>query len=198
MTNNVRILLVMESDRRQPLVEHLKACGALVLVARNCLEAHKVLSADRSLDLVLADTTLSDGNWLTVLTETVWRESRATVVVCSDSTLNNVQLPAHVLAYGAAAFLTVPYDWQELDRLIAAATGDTRSPNHPYVTTGESPMPGIKEVVCTRCQVVVPLRETCTHCGARLPEPVTEESGQNRAQSTANRPDRPAACRSAA
>ena len=142
MNNNVRILLVMESERRRPFIDHLKGRGALVLVAQTCLEAHSILSVDRSIELVLTDTTLSDGNWLTVLNGVLGRESKAAVVVGSNSRLTNVQLPVHVLAYGAFAVLSDPHTWQELDRIIATTAADNQTPSqsHPEISirTGRS------------------------------------------------------------
>ncbi len=181
MKSNVRVLVVMDSGSRCRLIEHLKALGALVLVAQTCLEAHKIILSDPSIELLLVDTTLSDGNWLTVLTNVMGRRSTSRIVVCSNSRLNNTQLPIHAEAYGAFGVLSDTYERQELDRITTAVMADAQCELEiPFGKRGEPQMPGVKEVVCSNCHVVVPLRKSCTHCGAPLTESATKEIDRKR------------------
>ena len=56
-------------------------------------------------------------------------------------------------------------------------------------------MPSVKEVICTHCHVVVPLRKSCTHCGALLSESGTKEADEVRIEKVvADKDGRLSAC----
>src|SRR5216684_3695099 len=63
MTHNIKAMVVMAQERRPNLVNALESCGIEVLAVCDCNEARRMLETEPAVQVVVTDTTLSDGDW---------------------------------------------------------------------------------------------------------------------------------------
>jgi hypothetical protein len=85
MPPNITAMLVMDGERRAPLLGVLESCGVEVLAVCDCSEARRLLETRPPVRVVVTDTSLPDGDWRRVL-EIVEQELSPkieVVVVCS-------------------------------------------------------------------------------------------------------------------
>jgi DNA-binding NtrC family response regulator len=114
------VLLVMPStERRCVFLSKLGALGTHLLAAESCLEARALMRSHEDVDVVVTDTTLSDGNWCDVLNHVLQQGSRANVVVASEA--GDDRLWSEVLWRGAYDMLVEPVGLEEVERVIRGA-----------------------------------------------------------------------------
>jgi DNA-binding NtrC family response regulator len=114
------VLLVMPSTERRSIFLHkLKALGAHLLAAESCRDARVLLGGHGDVDVVVTDTTLSDGNWCDVLNYVLKQGSRASVVVASEE--GDARLWSEVLWRGAYDMLVEPLATEEVERVMQGA-----------------------------------------------------------------------------
>lgn len=127
MPLKINVMLVMAPERSLALLEALESCGIDVLAVYDCREARRILETQPSVQVILTDTALPDGDWQQVLTVVAQGSTNIEVVVCSR--LGDCMLWMDVLEQGGYDVLVEPYDREEIKRILggAAARRDTRS-----------------------------------------------------------------------
>jgi len=120
MPLKINVMLVMAPERSLPLLAALESCGIDVLAVYDCREARRILEMQPSLQVVLTDTVLPDGDWQQVLTVVAQGSANiAEVVVCSR--LGDYKLWMDVLEQGGYDVLVEPYDGEEIKRILEGA-----------------------------------------------------------------------------
>ena len=119
MPHNIKAMLVMAPERRQPLLDALESCGIEVLPVCDCNEARRILEARQPLQVVVTDATLRDGDWRRVLEIVAQGSANIEVVVCSR--LGDPKLWLDVLEQGGYDVLVQPYRREEIKRIVEAA-----------------------------------------------------------------------------
>jgi len=115
----IRSLLVMDRERRLPLVDALESCGIEVLPVCDCNEARRTLETKPPVQVVITDSALPDGNWRRVL-EIVAQEC-ANIEVVVSLRLGDSTLWLDVLEQGGYDVLVEPYQHEEIRRIVEAA-----------------------------------------------------------------------------
>ena len=120
----IKAMLVMDRERRLPLLDALESCGIEVVPVCDCNEARRMLETQLLVQAVVTDTALPDGDWRRVVRECPNIE----VVVCSR--LGDPKLWLDVLEQGGYDVLVQPYQREEIKRIVegAAARSYFRSP----------------------------------------------------------------------
>ena len=114
------VLLVMpSSERRSMLLSKLKSLNAKFLAAENCRDARTVLTDQGDVNVIVTDTTLTDGNWCDVLNHVSHLGSRANVVVTSE--VGDERLWSEVLWRGAYDLLLEPVGAREVQQVMEGA-----------------------------------------------------------------------------
>ncbi len=114
------VLLVMPStERRSGFVPKLRALGGRLLAAESCRDFRALLRRHGDVDVVVTDTTLSDGNWCDVLNYVLKQGSQANVVVASEA--GDAKLWSEVLWRGAYDMLVEPVATEEVERVMRGA-----------------------------------------------------------------------------
>lgn len=130
-------MLVMARERRLPLLDVLESCGIEVVPASDCNEAGQVLET-QSVQVVLTETKLPDGDWRRVIEIVERGRRKIQVVVCLR--LRDPKLWLDVLDQGGYDVLVHPYEREEIKRIVegAAARSYRRSPgqSHKHETGG--------------------------------------------------------------
>ncbi len=121
MGSKIKVLMVMPVERRLRLWKELEACGADVLVAGSCTEARRILGQKLSVQVIVADSNLPDGNWRGVIADAAQSRSNAQVIVCSR--LGDHQFWIDALEGGAYDVLVEPYEMEEIRRILNSAAG---------------------------------------------------------------------------
>ncbi len=116
---SVVALIVMPSERRSPLVKKLRGLHVDVLAVDNCQQARGLLQTHPPVDVVIAQVTLSDGNWCDVFKYLVDNDIHASLVVSSPQA--DEILWSEVLWRGAYDLLVEPYESQELRKTLEGA-----------------------------------------------------------------------------
>jgi DNA-binding NtrC family response regulator len=129
MLPKINALLVMAPERSLPLLEALESCGIDVLAVCDCSEARRMLETQPSVQVVLTDAALPDGDWRRVLEIVVRECANIEVVVCSR--LGDPKLWLDVLEEGGYDVLVEPYQREEIQRIVEVAAA--RSYPHPSV-----------------------------------------------------------------
>ena len=119
-------LLVMSEERRLSLLEHLEACGIVVLAVGDCGEARRTLQSNPQVDVILTDLALSDGNWTDLLAAAIRCHSRAETVICMGVTDSRLWIDD--LEGGAYDVLVEPYQKEDVNRIVEAAVARSRIP----------------------------------------------------------------------
>src|SRR5437899_11870433 len=119
MPHNIKAMLVMAPERRQPLLDALESCGIEVLPVCDCNEAHRMLETHPLVQVVVTDATLPDGDWRRVLEIVEQGRRKIEVVVCSR--LGDPKLWLDVLEQGGYDVLVQPYRREEIKRIVEAA-----------------------------------------------------------------------------
>jgi DNA-binding NtrC family response regulator len=128
MTHNIKAMLVMAQERRQPLLDVLESCGFEVLPVCDSHEARRMLEAQPAVQVVVTDARLRDGDWRRVIEIVEQGRRRIEVVVCSR--LGDPKLWLDVMEQGGCDVLVEPFEHEEVRRIVEAAAGSSlmRSP----------------------------------------------------------------------
>lgn len=129
---HLRALVIMAPARREKLVRQLKSFGVDVILADTRQEARRLFGAQPNVGLVLAETTLPDGDWKSVLEDVNRWGVRAGVVVCAR--LDDFPLWLEALEKGCRDVLAEPYSRDEVQRLVNSAVAGTVVPLQRPVT----------------------------------------------------------------
>ena len=125
MTPKLKAMLVMDRERRQPLLDALDSCGIEVVAMCDCNEAQQMLETQPG-QVVVTDTTLPDGDWRRLLDIVEQGHRKIEVVVCSR--LSDPKLWLDVLEQGGYDVLVPPFQHEEVQRIIEAAATRSSSP----------------------------------------------------------------------
>ena len=118
-------LIVMPSERRSPLVAKLKALDIEALAVDNCQQARVLLQTRPPVDVVIAQVTLSDGNWCDIFKYLVDNDIQASLIVSSPQA--DEILWSEVLWRGAYDLLVEPYEGHELRNTLEGALRASQS-----------------------------------------------------------------------
>ena len=118
---SLRALVIMAPERREKLVRQLKSFGVDLILAGTRQEARRFFEQQPNVGLVLAETTLPDGDWKGVLEDVARSGLQAGVVVCAR--LDDFPLWLEALERGCQDVLAEPYAKDELHRLLNSAAG---------------------------------------------------------------------------
>jgi DNA-binding NtrC family response regulator len=134
MRAKIRAMLVMDRERRLPLLDALESCGIEVLPVCDCNEARRMLETKPPVQVVITDSALPDGNWRRVL-EIVAQEC-ANIEVVVSLPLGDSTLWLDVLEQGGYDVLVEPYQHEEIRRIVEAAVARSHAeaiaqPRHP-------------------------------------------------------------------
>ena len=119
MKNDAMALVVMNQERRLPLLENLKKLNLDVLTVANCREARDLLATGPPVEVIITDVTLRDGNWCDIFKYLADYDVQASVVV--SSALADENLWSEILWRGAYDLLVEPYEDRELRRVVEGA-----------------------------------------------------------------------------
>lgn len=120
MAHNIKAMLVMARERRQRLVDTLECCGIDVMPVCDCDEAQRMFEGQPTVQVVLTDAILPDGDWRRVLEIAGQGRRKIEVVVCSRT--GGPELWLDVLQQGGYDVLVEPYQREEIERIIEGAT----------------------------------------------------------------------------
>ena len=119
MKTEAMALVVMNQERRLPLLANLKKLNFDVLTVANCQEARALLATRPPVEVIITDVTLPDGNWCDIFKYLVDYNVQASVVV--SSALADESLWSEILWRGAYDLLVEPYENRELRRVVEGA-----------------------------------------------------------------------------
>ena len=122
MHSHVRALLVMPRERRLPFLEQLEQCDIQVFPVCTLAEAVHTLGI-QSVDVIVTDTRLADGDWTAVLQAAANSASRPQVVTAAGPMESS--LCAEAYRRGAYDVLGDSCSREELSRVIEAAAAKT-------------------------------------------------------------------------
>jgi DNA-binding NtrC family response regulator len=127
MRAKMRAMLVMDPERRLPLLRVLESCGIEVLAVSGCNEAQRIFKNQPSVPVVITDSALPDGDWRRVLD--IVAQGCANVEVVVSLRLGDHALWLDVLEQGGYDVLVEPYHHEEIQRIVeaAAAKSDMRA-----------------------------------------------------------------------
>ena len=119
MKTEAMALVVMNQERRLPLLANLKKLNLDVLTVANCQEARVLLATRPPVEVIITDVTLPDGNWCDIFKYLADYNVQASVVV--SSALADENLWSEILWRGAYDLLVEPYEDRELRRVVEGA-----------------------------------------------------------------------------
>jgi DNA-binding NtrC family response regulator len=132
-TKTPLLLAVINPARGNTLIRQIEEQGVRVVTASDRAEARAILRARPPLPIVLTDETLPDGDWRDVLCDVAASGVAAEIVVCAAGPEQPLRLCFELLDHGAFGLLAEPYDPDQLQWLINAATSRgkalARTPN---------------------------------------------------------------------
>jgi len=118
MSNAGRVLLVARVP--ESLMKRLPRPLGRVVAAHNCSEARSALSTHRDIECVITESSLTDGNWYSVLESAVENADRAKFLVTTERPSD--RLREEVSSHGGDGVVTS----RDLSRL-ASAVGEAAS-----------------------------------------------------------------------
>jgi DNA-binding NtrC family response regulator len=137
-TKTPMVLAVMSPVRGSALIRQIEEQGVRVVTASGRAEARAILRAKPLLPIVLTDETLPDGDWRDVLRDVAASGVAAEIVVCTTGPEQPLTLCFELLDHGAFGLLAEPYDPDQLQWLINAATSRSKTlPRTPHAWRGE-------------------------------------------------------------
>ena len=119
MPPKIKAMLVMAQERYLLLLDALESCGIEVLPVRDCNEARRMFEAQPSVQVVVTDAVLHDGDWRQVLAIVAQGRRRIEVVVCSR--LADPKLWLDVVEEGGYDVLVEPFEHEEVRRIVEGA-----------------------------------------------------------------------------
>ena len=141
------LVVIADKRRTSSLIPHLYAANVEVRLVETCREARTFLSRRPTTDLVIADVSVGDGNWCTIVRHVVdYAERAAIVVVSSDA---DERLWSEILWRGVYDLWIEPFDGHEVKRVIEGAMRGS-APGQPTSVTSikkgtRSPQRGIRD-----------------------------------------------------
>ena len=123
-----KVLLVMDRQRRGPLLNVLHSCSINLLVANDQLEARRLLKNRPPVQVLITETTLRLEDWVETCEILNLLPEHAQIVSCCHRSLYSRHWIA-ALELGAYDVLIEPYEQEEVQRVLegAAARSDMRS-----------------------------------------------------------------------
>ena len=127
-------MLVVDQERRLPLLDVLQSCDIEVLPVCNCDEARRMLEIEPLVQVVVTDARFRDGDWRRVFEIVERGRRRIEVVVCSR--MGDPRLWLDVLEQGGYDVSVEPFEHEEVRRIVEAAAArsymrsSTRATNH--------------------------------------------------------------------
>jgi len=112
-------LLVMQPERRATLLQALRVLDIEALAVSTCAEARSLFQTSPSVDLVLTQVSLNDGNWSDVLRHIVENGIEASVIVSSKRP--DEHLFSEVIWRGGYDVLVEPYEKTEVAQTLEGA-----------------------------------------------------------------------------
>lgn len=138
-TKTPLVLAVMSPVHRGALLRQIEEQGVCVVTASGRVEARAILRAKPLLPIVLTDETLPDGDWKDVLRDVAASGVAAEIVVCTSGPEQPLTLCFELLDHGAFGLLAEPYDADQLQWLINAATSRSKTlPRTLHAWRGEA------------------------------------------------------------
>ena len=119
MKSDALALVVMNQERRLPLLANLKKLNLDVLTVANCQQARALLATCPPVEVIITDVTLADGNWRDIFKCLADHNVPASVVVSSAPADEN--LWSEILWRGAYDLLVEPYEKGEVRRVVEGA-----------------------------------------------------------------------------
>ena len=119
------VLAVMDPIRSRTLIQHMEDQGVTVIAASGRGEARSILLSSPRVPIVLTDESLPDGDWRDVLQDVAASGLSAEVVVCTGSE-QSMTLCFDLLDHGAFGLMSEPFDRDQLQWLVNAATSRSR------------------------------------------------------------------------
>jgi DNA-binding NtrC family response regulator len=119
------LLAVMDPARSRALIRQIEDQGVFVIEAAGRDEARLILQSSPGLPIVLTDESLPDGDWRDVLQDVTASGQSAEVVVCTGPE-QSLTLCFELLDRGAFGLMAEPFDRDQLQWLINAATSRSR------------------------------------------------------------------------
>lgn len=133
MAASILVLVVMNPDRRGPLVEVLESSAIPVLAVGSCQEAREVLNDYPGVEVVITELTHGDGNWCDLLKWVVDRSLTVSVVVSCEADTADARLWSEVLWRGAYDLLGDPHEnSEEVRRSVEGAARAARAMAHAH------------------------------------------------------------------
>ena len=114
-----RVLLVMASKSRSPLLEGLEALGIEIVRVHNCSQARQILEVCPDVRAVLTELTLPDGSWLSMADAVAANCVNTEVVVLARFV--DARQQRHVLDTGIYDLLVEPFTPGEVARVVGGA-----------------------------------------------------------------------------
>lgn len=113
------LLVTSDTTRATALMQHLSAAKLNVYSIETCQGARAFLSDHPTVDLIITELSLPDGNWCDMVRHMVDHTERtAMVVTCPEA---DEQLWSEVLWRGVFDLLVEPYDRQFVKRVVEGA-----------------------------------------------------------------------------
>jgi DNA-binding NtrC family response regulator len=119
------VLAVMDPDRSRALIPQIEEQGVGVIAASGRNEARSILQGALRVPIVLTDESLPDGDWRDILQDVTAAGAAAEVVVCTGRH-HSMTLCFELLDRGAFGLMAEPFDRDQLQWLINAATSRQR------------------------------------------------------------------------
>jgi DNA-binding NtrC family response regulator len=119
------VLAVMDPLRSRSLIQQMEAQGINVIAATGRGEARTILLSSPRVPIILTDESLPDGDWRDVLQDVAASGLTAEVVVCTGPE-QSMTLCFDLLDHGAFGLMSEPFDRDQLQWLVNAATSRSR------------------------------------------------------------------------
>jgi CheY-like chemotaxis protein len=120
MRTKARVLLVMERQRRGPLLDVLESCHIDLLVAHDRTEALEMLENQPQVHILITDTTLRYEDWIETCEILARLPAHVQIVVCCHRGEHSRQWIA-ALELGAYDVLVEPYEFEDVQRILEGA-----------------------------------------------------------------------------
>jgi DNA-binding NtrC family response regulator len=115
----VALLVLPSGKRRRTLLSYIESRKLTAAAVDTCRAARECMNASPTIDIVITQVSLKDGNWCDVLAFVVNRGVEARVVV--SSTVADERFWSEALWRGVYDVLLEPYDVLEVRRIVDGA-----------------------------------------------------------------------------
>ena len=138
MNEKIRVLLVMPDVEANALLAGPGGEALDLMNARTCAEARGALRDCESVDVVVSDLTLDDGNWWSIYQDLANRDVCAEMVVVTPKRGLDV---SEILAHGVYAVLGRPLEPAEIVDMVQEAAAhkvNGKGPRAPKMTAADA------------------------------------------------------------